>query len=121
MAKEYYTCKCGSDTFVRMYNVWNERIKIKISGGNDLELYDIEELGKEKDHLYGYICAECRQDADELNDGLYSIARKDNRSIIISIFRNTSLVNDQLLEHFQTIGEIREEKLNRILDEKDKQ
>jgi hypothetical protein len=27
-------------------------------------------LGLEKDHPVGYICAECRQDAQELNDGL---------------------------------------------------
>ena len=64
---KYYKCECGSETFVRTYNVWNEKIKVKIS--ND-ELWDVEELGKEKDHLLGYICVECRKDAQELNDSL---------------------------------------------------
>jgi hypothetical protein len=26
---EYYKCDCGSETFVRTYNVWNEKIKVK--------------------------------------------------------------------------------------------
>jgi len=25
--KKYYKCECGSETFVRTYNVWNEKIK----------------------------------------------------------------------------------------------
>jgi len=66
----YYKCECGSDTFVRMYNVWNEKIKVEVSEHNGEELWDVEELGKEKDHLVGYICSECRQKAQELNDGL---------------------------------------------------
>jgi DNA-directed RNA polymerase subunit RPC12/RpoP len=66
----YFKCECGSDTFIRLYNVWNEKIKVKVTEENGEEFWDIEELGKEKDHLYGYICAECRQDNDELNDGL---------------------------------------------------
>lgn len=70
MDKKYYKCECGSETFVRMYNVWNETIKVEISVQDGEELWDVEELGKEKDHLYGYICADCRKDADELNDGL---------------------------------------------------
>ena len=64
--ENYYKCKCGSDRFVRIYNVWNETIKVVISE----EDLDVQELGKEKDHLVGYICADCRQDADELNDWL---------------------------------------------------
>lgn len=69
---KYYKCKCGSETFVRLYNVWNEKLKVKVTEyeQNGEEFWDVEELGKEKDHLYGYICAECRKDAQELNDGL---------------------------------------------------
>ena len=67
---DYYKCECGSDTFVRMYNVWNEKIKVEVSEHNGEECWDVEELGKEKDHLVGYICSECRQSAQELNDGL---------------------------------------------------
>jgi DNA-directed RNA polymerase subunit RPC12/RpoP len=69
---KYYKCKCGSETFVRLYNVWNEKLKVKITEYEQTgeEFWDVEELGKEKDHLYGYICAECRKDAQELNDGL---------------------------------------------------
>lgn len=69
---KYYKCKCGSETFVRLYNVWNEKLKVKITEyeQNCEEFWVVEELGKEKDHLYGYICAECRKDAQELNDGL---------------------------------------------------
>jgi|LauGreDrversion4_2_1035121.scaffolds.fasta_scaffold97999_2 hypothetical protein len=66
----YYKCECGSDTFIRVYNVWNEIIKVKVTEENGEEFWDVEELGKEKDHLYGYMCAECRQDNAELNDGL---------------------------------------------------
>ncbi len=46
---------------------------MKLSKQNCDEIFgvvDVEELGKEKDHLVGYMCAECRQDNDELNDGL---------------------------------------------------
>lgn len=68
--KNYFRCECGSDTFIRVYNVWNEKIKVEVSIQNGEEYWDVEELGKEKDHLYGYICAECRRDNDELNDGL---------------------------------------------------
>ena len=68
--KRYYKCECVSETFVRLYNVWNEKIKVKVTKENDKEFWDVEELGKEKDHLFGYICAECRQAAQELNDGL---------------------------------------------------
>ncbi len=62
----FVTCLCGSDTFIRIYNVWNEKIKVEEFKGG----WSVIELGKEKDHLVGYICAECRQDADILNDGL---------------------------------------------------
>ena len=74
--KEYYECPhCGSDRFVRMYNVWNEEFRLKL---HPTEKYEdgtpmwngTEELGVEKDHLYGYICADCRKDAEELNEGL---------------------------------------------------
>ncbi len=68
--ERYYECKCGSDRFVRIYNVWNETIKVAISEEDGEEFVDVQELGKEKDHLFGYICADCRQDADELNDWL---------------------------------------------------
>ena len=66
----YYKCECGSDTFIRVYNVWNEKIKVEVSEEDGEEFWDVKELGKEKDHLVGYMCAECRQDNDELNDGL---------------------------------------------------
>ena len=66
----YYKCECGSDTFIRVYNVWNEKIKVKVTEENGEELWDVEELGKVKDHLHGYICSECGQDNYELNDGL---------------------------------------------------
>lgn len=66
----YYKCECGSDTFVRVFNVWNEKVKVKVTVEEDEEFWDVEELGKEKDHLVGFICAECREDAQELNDGL---------------------------------------------------
>lgn len=67
---EYYKCKCGSDEFIRIYNVWNEKFKVKVTEQDGEELWDVEELGKTKDHLYGYVCAKCKKDADELNDGL---------------------------------------------------
>ena len=70
MKKNYYKCECGSDSFVRIYNVWNEKIKVKITEQNSKEFWDVEEHGKIKDHLYGYICAKCSKDAQELNDGL---------------------------------------------------
>jgi hypothetical protein len=68
--ENYFKCQCGSETFVRTYNVWNETIKVKVIKEDGEEFWDVEELGKEKDHLVGYMCAECRQDNDELNDGL---------------------------------------------------
>lgn len=68
---EYYKCECGSDEFVRIYNVWNEKIKVQVTKDKEGdELWDVEEHGKIKDHLYGYICRKCGKDADELNDGL---------------------------------------------------
>ncbi len=67
---KYYTCECGSNKFVRMYNVFNETIQVEVTERDGEELWDVKELGKEKDHLVGYICADCRQDAQELNDGL---------------------------------------------------
>jgi len=66
----YYKCDCGCDEFIRIYNVWNERLKVQITEGYHDCFWKVEELGMEKDHLVGYICAKCRQDADELNDGL---------------------------------------------------
>ena len=68
--KTYFKCECGSDTFVRMYSVYNELIKVVVITENDEEFWDTEELGIEKHHKEGYICAKCRQDAQELNDGL---------------------------------------------------
>ena len=68
--KRYYKCECGNDTFIRTYNVWNEKIKVEIIEKNGEELIDIEELGHVKDHLYGYICEKCNKDAEELNDWL---------------------------------------------------
>jgi DNA-directed RNA polymerase subunit RPC12/RpoP len=64
---KYIKCECGSERFVRMYNVYNELLKVKEDKNG---YWEVEELGKEKDHLVGYICAKCRQDVDELNDGL---------------------------------------------------
>jgi hypothetical protein len=62
----YYKCECGSEDFVRQYNVYNVNTKVAVDG----EYWD-EEIGEiEKDHFLGYICKECRQDAMELNDGL---------------------------------------------------
>lgn len=66
----YYKCECGSEEFIRVYNVWNEKIKVEITDSGDEELWDVVELGKEKDHLCGFICSKCRKDAQELNDGL---------------------------------------------------
>jgi len=66
----YYKCTCGSDEFIRVYNVWNERLKINITEVDGEELWDVEELGKDKDHLVGYRCAKCGSSNNELNDGL---------------------------------------------------
>lgn len=66
----YYKCECGSEEFVRIYNVWNEKIKVKVTEEDGEEFWDVEEHGKEKDHLFGYICAHCRKDVQELNDGI---------------------------------------------------
>lgn len=63
----YYRCECGSEKFVKTHNVWNELLMVKI---HDDESWEIEELGVEKTHPIGYICAKCRQDVQELNDGL---------------------------------------------------
>lgn len=68
--KKYYKCECGSDTFMRIYNVWTERFKVEVVDVNGEELWGVEELGKEKDHLHGYVCYKCGQDAQELNEGL---------------------------------------------------
>lgn len=68
--EKYYKCGCGSEDFVRIYNVYNEKIKVIVTIENDEEFWDVEEHGKEKDHLVGFICAECREDAEELNNGL---------------------------------------------------
>lgn len=68
--EKYYKCECGSDTFIRIYNVWNEKIKVRLIEENGEEFVDVEELGKIKDHLYGYICAKCNKDAQDLNDWL---------------------------------------------------
>ena len=70
MEKTYFKCECGSTDFIRVYNVWNEKIKIEVTDDGNEEFWDIEEHGKEKDHLVGFMCADCRQDNDELNDGL---------------------------------------------------
>ena len=53
-----------------MYNVWNEKIKVKFTENDGEELLDVEELGKVKDNLFGYICENCGEDAQELNDWL---------------------------------------------------
>lgn len=66
----YFKCECGSDEFLRTYNVWQEAIKVQISEENGEEFWDVEELGKVKDHLCGFMCAKCSKDAHELNDGL---------------------------------------------------
>ena len=68
--KHYYKCECGSDSFIRMYNVWNVDIKVETSQVDGGECWDEEIIGKEKDHFVGFICKECRKDAQELNDGL---------------------------------------------------
>lgn len=67
---KYYKCKCGSENFIRMYNVWNVEIKVEVDEVNGIETWDEIVGGVEKCHPIGYICAECRQDAQELNDGL---------------------------------------------------
>ena len=64
---KFIECKCGSTTFVRMYNVYNELIQVM---EDDNGKWTVKEWGKEKDHLVGYICSSCRQDMDQLNDGL---------------------------------------------------
>lgn len=69
--ERYYKCsKCGSNNFIRAYNVWNEKIKVKFTENDGEELLDVEELGKVKDNLFGYICENCGEDAQELNDWL---------------------------------------------------
>ncbi len=68
---KYYKCKCGSEMFIRVFNVLNEKIKVEVTKEGDKEFWDAEEHGREKDHLVGYICADCRKDAQELNDGLF--------------------------------------------------
>lgn len=67
---KYYKCECGSESFIRTYNVYNIEVKVEIGEHNGEETWDEIEIGKEKDHLLGYICKDCRQDAQELNDGL---------------------------------------------------
>ena len=67
---EYYKCECGSDEFIRVYNVWTEKIKVQVTIQDGEEIWGVEELGKEKDHLYGYRCANCGIEPEELNDGL---------------------------------------------------
>jgi hypothetical protein len=66
----YYKCECGSETFVKVYNVWNIKIKVDVNEENGEEFWDVEEYGVCKDHLYGYRCMECGKDAQELNGGL---------------------------------------------------
>jgi hypothetical protein len=66
----YYKCECGSDEFVRTYNVWQEKIKVEVTEQDGEEYWGVEELGKVKDHLVGYMCCKCGEDAQELNDGL---------------------------------------------------
>lgn len=66
----YLKCECGSDEFVRVYNVLLEKIKVKVVVEDGEELWDVEEHGKIKDHLHGYRCCKCGEDAQELNDGL---------------------------------------------------
>lgn len=69
--EKYYKCECGSETFVRVFNVWNQKVKVIITLEDEEEYWDFEELGKEKDHLYGYICEQCRKDAPDLSDVVY--------------------------------------------------
>lgn len=38
----YYKCKCGSNEFVRIYNVWNEKIKIDVTEKDGKEFWDVE-------------------------------------------------------------------------------
>lgn len=71
----YYTCECGSDTFVKVYNVYLEKVKVGVSyikGGerDGEELWDVEDHGIAKTHPVGYRCYECGMDAQELTDGL---------------------------------------------------
>lgn len=70
MAKKYYVCECGSNSFIKIYNVWNFEIKVEISEVDGEELWDEKIIKKSKDHLYGYICKNCNKDAQELNDDL---------------------------------------------------
>jgi len=51
-----------------MYKVYNIEIKVKIIEKNGVEYWDEEYVGREKDNFYVFICKECRQDAQELND-----------------------------------------------------
>jgi predicted AAA+ superfamily ATPase len=63
----YYKCECGSEDFILTHNVYNIKIKVKV---DENDSWTREEHGIVKHHPIGYICAECRQDAQELNDGL---------------------------------------------------
>jgi len=70
MNKKYFTCECGSELFVRHYNIWNELLKVEIIEFNNEEFWKVEELGKSKNHLDGYRCYNCGRDTPELNDGI---------------------------------------------------
>jgi hypothetical protein len=66
--KVYLKCECGSEDFVRMYNVYNENIKVEIVEINGEECFGVEEMGVAKTHLDGYMCRSCGSYNDELND-----------------------------------------------------
>lgn len=44
--ERYYKCKCGSEDFVRIYNVYSEKIKVKVTNEKGEEFWDVEEHGR---------------------------------------------------------------------------
>ena len=67
---KYYTCECGSTDFIRVHNVWNQKIKVEVTTVDGEELWDEQDHGVEKTHPCGIICARCRKLEQELTDGL---------------------------------------------------
>ena len=73
---KYYKCECGSESFIKRYNVWNVEFKVEVTECNtpenesDEDYWDIRDVGVVKDHLDGYYCKECGKLAQELCDGL---------------------------------------------------
>lgn len=70
----YYKCPhCGSEEFIKHYNLWDEEIKVRVTPHEkegEEDYWDVENQGVIKDHLVGYRCSNCGEYPQELNDGL---------------------------------------------------